>query len=521
VTRRLAIIAAFALLAAAPARSRAAPRAIYDLGTLGGAQSYAVAINDAGLLVGWSQTGSGGWHAFLYDGVMYDLGTLGGSASEAWDINSAGQIVGYATTAGDAAARAFLYADEVMQALPTLGGTHGYAAGINTAGQIVGWSSTAGDGAVHAFLYADGQIRDLGTLGGTDSWAQAINDAGQVVGMSYTAGNAAIHAFLYDPSISDEMLDLGTLGGVQSGGWSINIAGQIAGFVQPAGDAASQAALYDPGDGAWQILGAPGGSSEAYGINDAGWLVGGFRSSGDAWRAFHYADGALHELGTLGGLNSEAYGLNAQGWIVGWSETADEGAVRPFLAVPLPATLVWSGADGGWDAPEWYVGRHRVIPAGGEDLVIAAGHVHLEGTLAGPLAPASLSLEGGSLSISAGSALEILGPLHVARGATLDVDGDVAAAAVVIEGMLAGSGRIEAPTVVISGVLSPGAVSSGGGAAATGSPASLSLGAALGGGAAHASWDPAEPDSATVPEPSVAALLALAAAGLLVRARRG
>lgn len=77
-----------------------------DLGSLGGANSQASDINDAGQIVGESELpdpGPGGlqWRrAFLYEGipgingVMHDLGTLGGPGSYANAINNLGFIVG-------------------------------------------------------------------------------------------------------------------------------------------------------------------------------------------------------------------------------------------------------------------------------------------------------------------------------------------------------------------------------------------------------------------------------------------
>ena len=82
-----------------PIRSvRHAPAVSYqvtDLGTLGGAMSWAAHVNSAGQVVGVSTTKTRAAHAFLYSkGVMKDLGTLGGGKSGAYGINDKGQVVG-------------------------------------------------------------------------------------------------------------------------------------------------------------------------------------------------------------------------------------------------------------------------------------------------------------------------------------------------------------------------------------------------------------------------------------------
>ena len=87
---------------------------------------------------------------------MQDLGTFGGLQSSAYAINSAGHIVGEAVDSNNVS-RAFLYDGSQMLdlnnlVLPASGWTNLEAAvGINDAGQIAGYGQFAG-GVYHAFL---------------------------------------------------------------------------------------------------------------------------------------------------------------------------------------------------------------------------------------------------------------------------------------------------------------------------------------------------------------------------------
>lgn len=122
---------------------------------------------------------------------LIDIGTLGGSESYVVALNEAGQVIGSSYTSGDAESHAFIWeAAHGMQDLGTLGGSFSMPVAINDAGQVIGYSSTHRGGPNRAFIWdKQNGMRDLGTLGGTGSSASAINSDGQVIGAAATAGD--------------------------------------------------------------------------------------------------------------------------------------------------------------------------------------------------------------------------------------------------------------------------------------------------------------------------------------------
>ena len=199
-------------------------------------------------------------HAFLWkDGRILDLGTLGGAGSGAIGLNDAGQVVGQASGPPGQAPHAFVWSrSEGMRDLGSLDGDPGSTSaawGINDAGQIVGNSYSRFLGSTHAtyFSQSAGNI-DLGTLGGSLSTANAVNNAGQVVGCSSISGMN--HAFVTDLATM-HMVDLNTQ--IPSGsGWllfdatALNDAGQIAGDGDINGEI--HAYLLTPDDSPWTAL---------------------------------------------------------------------------------------------------------------------------------------------------------------------------------------------------------------------------------------------------------------------------
>lgn len=354
----------------APATARSTQWTIVDLGTLGGSESGASALNGKGEVVGWSKTaGDGSTRAFVYrNGVMTDLGTLGGVDSHASAINDLGDIVGYSTSANGQGTRAFVYRAGSMIDLGTLGGASSQALDINNLGQIVGWSKTATpdrncfaaqsdasyDCSQRAFLYADGTMTELGTLGGPYSVAHSINNHGEIAGESYIeqplplgypGGYYKIHAFTYS---NGAMRDIGTLGGNAGRAHAINDSGLVVGESQtnppdyscPArtNDCSRRAFVY-ANDSMTMIATLGGLYNGAAAINNKGHVVGNSTVDGiNGNGQFLYADGAVRNLNDLQEVREAGWeltsvaGINDAGQMVGVGTV--NGKKRAFLLTP-------------------------------------------------------------------------------------------------------------------------------------------------------------------------------------------
>jgi probable HAF family extracellular repeat protein len=173
---------------------------VTELGTLGGKFTHPVGINNAGQVVGYSETAprnggkTGDMHAFLWQAItgMRDLGTLGGEYSRAKCINNKGQIVGSASTIvkrlGLETNHEFIWDSrrgmrDMNKLLDCAEGKIEVVA-INDDGDIVGRR-----GESRGFLLrTDGRIEELPNI-----VPIAINNRGEVVGtFRYVAGDAVM-----------------------------------------------------------------------------------------------------------------------------------------------------------------------------------------------------------------------------------------------------------------------------------------------------------------------------------------
>jgi probable HAF family extracellular repeat protein len=167
---------------------------LQDLGTLGGPDSCALWINQRGEVAGHSftsftpdpGTGVPAFDPFVWrNGKMTDLGSLGGTQGHASAINNHGQVAGDSNLAGDQVQHAFFWHQGKMQDL-TPGRGFSFAHGLNDNGEVVGGTSADGV-SLNGFVWRQGVLTDLESVPGDrcDSFASSINSKSQIVGASF------------------------------------------------------------------------------------------------------------------------------------------------------------------------------------------------------------------------------------------------------------------------------------------------------------------------------------------------
>ena len=274
---------------------------VTSLGVTGTARG----INNSDTIVG--ETGNLGTafpvdsQAYSYTatgGVAY-LGTLGGSNAAAHAINSSGVITGYAYPTGGnlLQSQAFIYQNGAMTSLGTVSSPTGYSRGhgINDAGEIVGRASAINFGGSEKHLTywdASGNLNFYNSTSGNYSTGQQINNHGTIVGNGREAatGNTQF-GMVWDVngSLLNVFDSFGGTGNLGSRAWSLNDAGVIVGYGVDASSAKRASVSYD-GVNMIDIntlvdLTGTGFISldEAYDINASGQIVGvGTRSDGSA-----------------------------------------------------------------------------------------------------------------------------------------------------------------------------------------------------------------------------------------------
>ena len=308
--RRLESLSAIIALVAIPTLALAQPT--YNLIDLGAASPYdggmtANSINDLGHVVGYGVINSTGEvHAYIYGGgVFTDLGLLGYQGSDGIAINDSDQL----------------------------------------AVDGIGPGSTA-------LFYSLGRARTIGNVDGGYTSAYAINSHGDIVGSGRNGDNQGI-GFSW---IGGVFTDLSAVGILRAA--SINDADQIAGssgyywFYGGYGHSSSHACSYAGGvfTDLGNLTGDPRTNTEAYGINNAGKIVGYSTASDNLSHAFLYSGGVMQDLGTMYGADATAIAINDNGLIIGTLTGVYGAAVGSFVVAGGTmsdlASLIVQGGDG-------------------------------------------------------------------------------------------------------------------------------------------------------------------------------
>jgi probable HAF family extracellular repeat protein len=329
-----------------PAATAAALYSVTDLGTLGtGNLSVANAINNAGVVVGYTEPTPGLPHAFRWSGgTMTDLGIEpGGDSSVANAINDAGQVAGTA----DRHSGGYGYPVRWSAAgtLTDLGGTItnelGVGNAIDPAGQVAGGQRPAdSEGSPIAELYdTNGTATYLGNPPDSLNAATGINAVDQVVGSP---------AFVWKSGTLTMLPAAAGAPAGDAGATAINISGQIVGWSGIAGSSGAQHAALWSG-GTVTDLGTIDSIAynQANAINAAGQIVGTADphcvpcANPVAW--LREPGGALTDLNTLiptgsGWTLEQANGINDRGQIVGAG--LHNGALHAYLLSPSFAANV-------------------------------------------------------------------------------------------------------------------------------------------------------------------------------------
>jgi probable HAF family extracellular repeat protein len=149
------------------------------------------AINDAREVIGFGHRGDAQQALFYSNGVTTNLGTLGGNQANALGLNNAGAVVGWSeTTPGDYQRSPFLYENGTMRLL-AVPGPGSEAEGINDLGQVI-----INQRFRHAWIWQDGQLTTVQMPGAEVTQAREINNLGQVVGSSLSM--QGIHPWIYE-----------------------------------------------------------------------------------------------------------------------------------------------------------------------------------------------------------------------------------------------------------------------------------------------------------------------------------
>jgi probable HAF family extracellular repeat protein len=319
---------------------------VTDIASFGAGSFVGVTgINNHGMVVGAIDGNAFVWSDST--GIVYLPPLSGYQNSLAWGVNDAGQVVGQSESGGYQW-RATLWQAGVpstdIGVLPSGEFTpSSYACAINSSGQVVG-GTTSSQGYDNPFLWtAANGIEGIGGNGSFDSYAAGINDGGTAVG----ARNG--RAFIWTRSTGVQDIDV-TGPAMNCAASDINNSGQVLGYFWSS--TAGPAFVWQEGLGAF-FLPSLGPQSDvlAEDINDLGEVVGGSNSQAFIWdrtkgiRALslplghtYGLAGAVNDHGVVAGTSVD--GLGRMHFLV-WEPVPEPSSLSAMALGTVPFALVF------------------------------------------------------------------------------------------------------------------------------------------------------------------------------------
>lgn len=212
----------------------------------------------------------------------------------------------------------------------------------------------------HAFRWEDGVMTDLGAQpGNNSSYAFWTSNNGLTIGDSENGAIDPLTGFPETDAVlwsQGQIINLGTLGGNVSSASAVNTRGQVVGAaLNTIPDSFQENAQFPPiflfpvatqmhaflWDGAMHDLGTLGGpDSAAFYVNERGQVAGYSYTNSTpnpttgvpTLDPFLWEHGRMRDLGTLGGTVGYPDSMNIRGQVVGQSNLAGDQTAHPFLS---------------------------------------------------------------------------------------------------------------------------------------------------------------------------------------------
>jgi probable HAF family extracellular repeat protein len=321
----------------ASAFSHAQTYSVTDLGVLPGTQSsFAYAVNASGQVAGHTCLGTDGgliYHAYRWtNGVMQDLGTLGGAQSGAYGINDAGIVAGWARRSSGAQRAVYWGPSGIVDIFRK---DNSVAKDVNNANpfQVLAHTPASGKTPARVTLWRNGTSTYLSYPGDNGSYnATALNDFGQVLAESSSGW------WLWTPNVPNGTSGSYTLTstfGLQQV-LALNNVGQVGGMIGGPPYTYGVWTPFVPNGTAGTMQMIPGAIGIG-GINDAGVVVGAGWNGVDSYAAIWDPVNGLRDLNDLvqpfSGIQLlTASAISNSGYITGYGRVG--GSIHGFLLTP-------------------------------------------------------------------------------------------------------------------------------------------------------------------------------------------